>query len=574
MDYQKKYEQWLSNEYLDEQTKNELLAIKEHQEEIEDRFYKDLEFGTAGLRGKIGAGINRMNTYIIARTTQGLSDFIIEKGKEYMDRGVAIAYDCRHFSKEFAKKTALVLAGNGIRAYLFEDLRPTPELSFAVRKLNTAAGIVVTASHNPKEYNGYKVYWEDGAQILSDIANSVTEKINQINDFSIVKEMDEKDALEQGFLIMIGKEMDDAYIEKVKELGLREDIDKKIKIIYTPLNGTGNIPVRRVLKERGFENIMVVPEQEKPDPDFTTVGYPNPEDVKAFAYAEKLGKKEDAELLIATDPDCDRVAAMVKDKNGEYIALNGNQTGAILIQYILEMKQEKNTLRNHSYIVKSIVTGDLGKQIAKSYGVKTYEALTGFKNICGIVNELEKLGQEQFIFGYEESIGYVAGTFVRDKDAVIASQLLCEAAAYYKTIGKTLIDVLEVIYEKYGVYQEKLISLVLEGIEGQNRIERMMKEYRKNYPTEIGEKKLARYIDYQKQITFDFLKQKEETVEIPVSNVLKFIFDDGSWYAIRPSGTEPKIKIYLYTKGEKLENAQDKLINMEEMIMEQLNQVE
>lgn len=574
MDYQKIYEHWLNNEYFDEKTKNELLEIKEQEEEIEDRFYKDLEFGTAGLRGKIGAGTNRMNTYIIARTTQGLADFIIEKGKTYMDRGVAIAYDCRHFSKEFAKKVSLVLAGNGIKAYLFEDLRPTPELSFAVRRLNTASGIVITASHNPKEYNGYKVYWEEGSQILSDIANAITEKINNINDFSIIKEMDEKDAIEQGLLTMLGKEMDDEYIEKVKGLGLREDIDKNIKIVYTPLNGTGNMPVRRVLKERGFENIIVVPEQEKPDPDFTTVGYPNPEDVKAFAYAQKLGKKVDAELLVATDPDCDRVATMVKGKNGDYVALNGNQTGAILIQYILETKKEKNTLKNNSYIVKSIVTGDLGKRIAKDYGVKTYEALTGFKNICGVVNKLEKIGNEHFAFGYEESIGYVAGTFVRDKDGVITSQLLCEAAAYYKTKGKTLLDVLEEVYKKYGVYQEKLISLVLEGIEGQNRIGRMMKAYRKAYPIEIKNRKLSKCIDYQKQISFDFLKQKEEPIETPMSNVLKFVFDDGSWYAVRPSGTEPKIKIYLYTKGDTIDVAQEKLNDMEEIIMKRLNEVE
>ncbi|QEK11367.1 phospho-sugar mutase [Crassaminicella thermophila] len=574
MDYKGRYEEWLHSKYMDEETKEELLSIKDNEKEIEDRFYRDLEFGTAGLRGKIGVGTNRMNKYIVARATQGLADFIIEKGKKYMDRGVVIAYDCRHFSKEFAKKTALVLAGNGIKAYLFEDLRPTPELSFAVRKLNTAAGIVITASHNPKEYNGYKVYWEEGSQILEDVASAITTKIQNIKDFSVIKTMDEKDAVKRGLLSILGKEIDDVYIENVKSLGLRENIDKEIKIVYTPLNGTGNIPVRRVLKERGFKNIIVVPEQENPDPDFTTVGYPNPEDVKAFAYAEKLGKKVGAEILIATDPDCDRLGVMVKGEKEEYVSLNGNQMGAIFIQYILEAKKEQNTLQEDAYIVKSIVTGDLGKAIAKSYGVKTFEALTGFKNICGKVNELEKLGNNNFVFGYEESIGYVAGNFVRDKDGVIASELLCEAAAYYKGHGKTLLDVLEEIYKKYGYYQEKLVSIVLEGIEGQNRIKRMMEKFRTEYPTDIKKSKLSKYIDYQKQVSFDFLKEKEESIEIPISNVLKFVFDDHSWYAIRPSGTEPKIKVYMYTKGDTLEEAQEKLKNIEEVVMKQLEEVE
>ncbi|MCT4605479.1 MAG: phospho-sugar mutase [Marinisporobacter sp.] len=574
MDYQKKYDQWVKDEYFDEKIREELLGIKENYEEMEDRFYKDLEFGTAGLRGKIGAGTNRMNVYIIARATQGLADFIVQKGKVYMDRGVVIAYDSRHFSKEFAKKAALVLAGNHVKAYLFEDLRPTPELSFAVRKLGTASGIVITASHNPKEYNGYKVYWEEGSQILEDVASAITENINLIEDFSIIKEMDEEEAIQKGLLEIVGKEMDDEYIEKVKELSLREDIDKEINIVYTPLNGTGNIPVRRVLKERGFKNVTVVPEQEKPDPDFTTVGYPNPEDVKAFKYAQKLGKKIDADLLIATDPDCDRVAAMVKNEENEYMPLNGNQTGALLIQYILEAKLENKTLKENAYIVKSIVTGDLGKAIGKAYGVKTYEALTGFKNICGIVNEFEKVGNHDFVFGYEESIGYVAGTFVRDKDAVISSMLLCEAVAYYKKQGKTLLDVLKGIYKKHGYYQEKLISLVLEGIEGKNRIDRMMKIYRDTYPTEIGESKLAKYIDYEKQVVFDFLKEREEAIEVPTSNVLKFTFDDGSWYAVRPSGTEPKIKIYLYTKADTLDHSQEKLKNMEKIIMKRLEEIE
>jgi len=570
MTYIKKYEEWLNNEFFDEKTREELRSISEDPNEIQDRFYMDLEFGTAGLRGKLGAGLNRMNIYIISRATQGLADYIKGYGKSYMDRGVAIAYDCRHFSEKFASTAAQVLAANGIKAYLFEELRPTPELSYAVRALHTASGIVVTASHNPREYNGYKVYWEDGAQILSSIAEDITKNIQSISDFSAIKIMDRSEAIEKGLIVMLGKAMDDEYFEKVKGLAIREDIDKDIKIIYTPLNGTGNVPVRRVLKERGFTNIIVVPEQEKPDPDFTTVGYPNPEDVKAFKYAQALGKKEGAELLIATDPDCDRLAIMVRDKNDEYVAFNGNQTGAILIKYVIEGMKEKGTLPKNAAIVKSLVTGDLGKAIAKKYGVETFEVLTGFKNICGKIPDFEKDNSNEFIFGYEESIGYVAGTFVRDKDGVIASMLLCEAAAYYKTQGKTLLDVLNGIYEEFGYYRENLISIVLEGIEGQKRISRMMEEYRKDNPKTLGSSKLVKYIDYEIEKSYDIINGTEESSGIPVSNVLKFYFDDESWYAVRPSGTEPKIKIYMYSKGETLKISLEKLEQMKEIIIAKL----
>ena len=570
MTYMKKYEEWLNNEYFDEKTREELRSITGDDKEIQDRFYMDLEFGTAGLRGKLGAGLNRMNTYIISRATQGLAEYIKDYGQEYMDRGVAIAYDCRHFSKEFADTAAKVLAANGIKAYLFEELRPTPELSYAVRTLNTASGIVVTASHNPREYNGYKVYWEDGAQILSSIADGITEKIQSITDFSTIKTMDIEEAKKKGLIVMLGKAMDDEYTEKVKSLAIREDIYKDIKIVYTPLNGAGNMPVRRVLAERGFTNIVVVPQQENPDPDFTTVGYPNPEDVKAFKYAQELGKKENAELLIATDPDCDRLAIMVRDTNGEYVAFNGNQTGAILIKYVVEGKKEKGTLKPNAAIVKSIVTGDLGKVIAKKHGVETFEALTGFKNICGKINEFERDNSYDFIFGYEESIGYVAGTFVRDKDGVISSMLLCEAAAYYKTQGKTLIDVLNEVYEEFGYYRENLISLVLEGIEGQERIARMMVEYRKDNPKTIGNAKLVKFIDYNIEKSYDIINGTEEPSGIPISDVLKFYFDDESWYAVRPSGTEPKIKIYMYSKGKTLQGAEEKLKEMEDTIITKL----
>ncbi|MBX4263690.1 phospho-sugar mutase [Clostridium estertheticum] len=570
MTYIKRYEEWVNNKYFDEETREELKSIKNDNKEIEDRFYMDLEFGTAGLRGKLGAGLNRMNIYIISRATQGLADYIKEYGKEYMDRGVAIAYDCRHYSVKFAATAAQVLASNGIKAYLFEELRPTPELSYAVRTLHTAAGIVVTASHNPKEYNGYKVYWEDGAQILSSTAKGITEKIKSITDFSTIKVMDIEEAKKKGLIVILGKAMDDEYMEKVKGLAIRDNIDKDIKIVYTPLNGTGNVPVRRVLKERGFTNIIVVPEQEKPDPDFTTVGYPNPEDVKAFKYARALGKKEGAELLIATDPDCDRLAIMVRDTIGEYVAFNGNQTGAILIKYVIEGMKENGTLPKNAAIVKSLVTGDLGRAIATKYGVETFEVLTGFKNICGKVNDFKKDNSFEFIFGYEESIGYVAGTFVRDKDAVIASMLLCEAAAYYKSKGKTLLDILNEIYVEFGYYRENLISLVLEGIEGQERISRMMVEYRKDYLLTIGSSKLTKFIDYEVEKSYDILNNAEEPSGIEKSNVLKFYFDDDSWYAVRPSGTEPKIKIYMYSKGKTLKAAEEKLVEMEEVIIAKL----
>lgn len=563
MDYKKVYQEWLNNEFFDEKTREELISIKNDEKEIQDRFYKNLEFGTAGLRGKLGAGTNRMNIYNVSKVTQGIADFIIEKGKEYMNRGVAIAYDCRHYSTEFAKTAALVLAGNGIKAYLFEDLRPTPELSYTVRSLKTAAGIIITASHNPKEYNGYKVYWEDGAQVLSSTADPMTEKINKIKSFEEVKTIDEKEALDKGLLVILGEEMDTEYIEKVKGLSIREDIDKDIKIVYSPLNGTGNRPIRRVLSERGFTNIIVVPEQENPDPNFTTAEYPNPEDTRAFEYAERLGKEVDAELLLATDPDCDRLAIEVRDSNGEYVPFNGNQTGAILIKYIVEGMNEMGTLPKNAAIVKSIVTGDMGRAIAKEYGVTTFEALTGFKNIYGRVPEFERTGAYKFIFGYEESIGYNTGTFVRDKDAVSSAMLLCEAAAYYKTKSKTLLDVLNEIFEKYGYYKEKQISLVLEGAEGKARIDRMMESYRKDFPQEIGSLKMSKYIDYS-----------EGYEDIPPSDVLKFYLEDGSWYAIRPSGTEPKIKVYIYTKGSTLEESNKNLEMLEEIVINKLNSIE
>ncbi len=572
MEYIEIYNHWKENQYFDEETRKELNAL--NKDEIEDRFYKDLEFGTAGLRGKLGAGRNRMNIYIVSRATQGLADFIKSKGQNYVDKGVAIAYDCRHFSQEFAKRAALILAANNIKVYLFESLRPTPVLSFAVRTLKTASGIVVTASHNPKEYNGYKVYWEDGAQILQEYADGITENILKIENFEDIKYMDEKEALEKGLLKIIGSDLDNLYVSKVKELALREDIDKEIKVVYTPLNGTGNILVRRVLKERGFTNITVVPEQEKPDPDFTTVPFPNPEDVRAFQLAEDLGTKIGADLLIATDPDCDRLAIMVKGNDEKYVSFNGNQTGAILVKYIVESRKELGLLPQNAAIVKSLVTGDLGKAIGEKYGVTTFETLTGFKNICGKEDDFEKNGDYEFIFGYEESIGYVTGTFVRDKDAVISSMMLCEAAAYFKKQGKTLVQVLDETYKEFGFYKENLISLVLEGIEGSKRIVRMMETYRKEYPTEIAGVKLIAYTDFKDGKEVNLITNVTSKSDIPSSNVLKFMLEDGSWYAVRPSGTEPKIKLYMYSKGSTPEESEEKLKTMKEIIFTKLQSVE
>lgn len=561
MNYQEIYTSWLESSAIDEETKAELLALKGNDAEIEDRFYKSLEFGTAGLRGKLGAGTNRMNHYNIGKVTQGIANFIISKGQDYMDRGLAIAYDCRHFSPEFAEQVAEIMAANGIKSYLFPSLRPTPELSYAIRDLKTASGINITASHNPKEYNGYKVYWEDGAQVLDDIADAMTLEIEKIDIFTGVKSMPLEEAKEKGFVTMLGEEMDHKYLEMVKTLSIYDgdDIDKNATIVYTPLNGAGSISVQRILRERGFEGIHVVPEQEHPDPDFTTVGYPNPEDPKAFAYAEKLGHKVGAELLLATDPDSDRLAIEVLDKDGNYIPFNGNQTGAILIKYIIEGLHNTGKLPKKPAIVKSIVTGDLGKVIGETYGATTFESLTGFKNICGRIPELIETGYN-YIFGYEESIGYTTGTAVRDKDAVSSAMIFCEAAAFYKKQGKTLLDIRSELFKQYGYYKEKQVALVLEGIEGQQRIARMMESYRHDYVTDFDGTGIEETIDYLAGYK-----------DIPSSNVLKFKLEDGSWYALRPSGTEPKIKLYIYTKASSEENANKNIETMESLVLAKLD---
>ncbi len=559
MEYRVKYDEWLNNEYFDLETREELKSLKD-EDEIQDRFYTDLKFGTAGLRGKIGAGTNRMNRYTVSLATQGLAQTIVSKGQGAMDRGVAIAYDVRHYSDEFAEIAARVLAANGIKTYLFDGIRATPVLSYTVRRLNCISGIVVTASHNPRDYNGYKVYWEEGSQILDDIADEILGEIDKIQ-FDNIRIMDLDEGKEKGLINIIGKEIDDEYITELLKMAIREDIDKDIRIVYSPLNGTGNKPVRRVLRERGFTNIIVVPEQENPDPNFTTVGYPNPEDVKAFEYSAKLGEKENAEILIATDPDCDRVAMAVNNGKG-YTFLNGNQTGALLIHYILSQRHKKGDIPKNAAIAKSIVTGDLGKVIADKYGVKMFETLTGFKNICELPNQWDITKEYEFIFGYEESIGYVYGNLVRDKDAVVSSMLIAEMAAFYKKEGISLLKVLEDIYAEFGYYNEKLISIVLEGLEGQQLIGRIMKDIRNNPIVEIGSMKLEKTIDYL----------NDET-DAGVSDVLKYYMDDGSWYAIRPSGTEPKIKLYMYTKGKSREDSIEKLNEIEKTVRGRMESV-
>lgn len=571
MKYQEIYENWLNDPLIEEADRKELRSIKNNPKEIEDRFYQDLKFGTAGLRGIIGVGTNRINKYNIMKVTQGLADFINSHGKEAAEKGVAIAYDSRHFSPEFSETAASVLAGNGIKVYLFESLRPTPELSFAIRHYGAISGIVVTASHNPKEYNGYKVYWEDGAQITDEVSIPLTEQIQKITSLKKIKKMPLSGAIFKGLVQMLGKETDDIYLDMVKSVSLRTDIDSNICIVYTPLNGTGKTPIRRIMKELNYYNFHIVSEQADPDGDFTTVGYPNPEDPKAFAYAIELGKKIKADILIATDPDCDRLAAMVKDKSGKYHTLNGNQTGALLINYILSTLEFQRRLPGNGAIVKSIVTGDMGTAIADKFKIKTFEVLTGFKYICGKIREFEEKKKYTYLFGYEESIGYNAADFVRDKDGVMAAMLIAEMAAYYKRKGMTLLEVLEDLYQEYGYYREKLISMEKSGIKGQQIIANMMTGYRKKYPGQLGKAKLVRFEDYEQGTILDIKKKKTSKTGIPKSNVLRFFFDEGSWYALRPSGTEPKIKLYMYSKADTAEGADKIIEKMENLILKKLN---
>ncbi len=595
MNYLEKYHFWLENEYFDEKAKAELRALAGNEEEIKDRFYKDLEFGTGGLRGKIAMGTNRMNIYTVSRATQGLANYLLQKDQSFSNRGVVIAYDPRHKSPEFAKTAALVLAANNIKTFLFEDLRSTPELSFAVRHLQAAAGIVITASHNPPEYNGYKVYGDDGGQIIPEIADQITTHINKITDYSIIKKIDEKTAIQKGLLKIIGKEIDDIYLNKVKKLALRDadEIDKDIKIVYTPIHGSGNIPVRKILKERGFRNIYIVEEQTQPDPNFSTVSYPNPEDPAAFKLALQLGHKVDAQIIIATDPDCDRIGLAVRNtiptviaslpkvseaiststqSNNQFTILTGNQVGALLLEYILSTKKQKNTLPSNSIVIKTIVTSELGRVIVTAYGLITWDTLTGFKFIGHKIKQIEEEGDKQFIFGYEESLGYLAGDFVRDKDAVIAAMLIVEMASYYQKIGLNLLQVLDNIYKRYGYYIEELKSIELEGAEGEKQINDIMEAFRDKVP-EIKNMDIAKINDYQSRKSFDYKSKTTTSIELPPSNVIKIIFSDGSWYVLRPSGTEPKIKIYMSFCGKTKKAAQQKLTLTKSTILQKITSI-
>ncbi len=560
-DYKKIYEEWLANPYFDEATKEELRAIAKDENEIKERFYMDLEFGTAGLRGIIGAGINRMNIYVVRRATQGLANYIIRQGGQ--ERGVAIAYDSRRMSPEFADEAARTLAANGIMAYKFESLRPTPELSFAVRELGCIAGINVTASHNPPEYNGYKVYWEDGAQFTPPHDKGVTEEVLAIEDLSTVKTMTASDAKAAGLYKVIGAEIDDKYIANVKAQVVNQEAIRQtqdsIKIVYTPLHGTGNIPVRRVLKEIGFEHVYVVPEQELPDGEFPTVSYPNPEAEEAFTLGLKMAKELDADLVLATDPDADRLGVYVKDtRSGNYIPLTGNMSGSLLCEYVLSQKAAKNEIPADGEVVKSIVTTNLVDEVAKAYHCRLVECLTGFKWIGQQVLKEEKTGQGHYMFGMEESYGCLIGTYARDKDAVSASVALCEAAAYYKTKNMTLWDAMVAMYDKYGYYKDAVKSIGLKGIEGLAKIKEIMETLRHDTPSEVGGYHVLSARDYQLDTIKDMATGQVKPTGLPASNVLYYDMNDGAWICVRPSGTEPKIKFYYGIKGASMEDAEAK----------------
>lgn len=569
-EYEVRYNEWLNNPIIDEESKKELLSIRDNKEEIEDRFYKDLEFGTAGLRGIIGIGTNRMNKYTVTKATQGLANYIVKQGGQ--DRGVAIAYDCRIMSKEFSEEAALCLNANGIKTYRFEDLRPTPELSFAVRELGCIAGIVITASHNPPEYNGYKVYWEDGAQIVEPTDKEIIAEVNNVTDFATIKTMNKEEAIEKGLYNTIGKEIDDRYIEELKKLVVNEDairkMQKDIKIVYTPLHGTGNMPVQRILKEIGFENVYIVKEQEKPDGKFPTVSYPNPEDPKAFTLALELAKEVDADIILANDPDADRLGIYVKDsKTNEYIQFNGNMTGNLIAEYILSQKKANGTLPENGAIIKTIVSSNMTDAIAKEYGVKLFATLTGFKNIAKIIRQFEKENTYKCLYSYEESYGCIIGTHARDKDGIVAVMTICEAAAYYKMNGLTLWDEMNIMYEKYGYYKERQMSITLKGIEGAEEIKKMMENMRNNPPKQIAGLKVKSFGDYNKQEIIDENGNKTST-GLPKSNVLYFDLDKNAWVCVRPSGTEPKIKFYMGVCEKSMNEADEKLDMLEKEVKE------
>lgn len=576
MDYKSIYEGWLSNPYFDEATKDELKGIANDENEIKERFYADLEFGTAGLRGIIGAGTNRMNVYTVRKATQGLANYIASVGGK--EKGVAIAYDSRRMSPEFADEAALCLAANGIKAYVFESLRPTPELSYAVRKLSCIAGINITASHNPPEYNGYKVYWEDGAQITPPHDTGIMDEVKKVTDYSTVKTMDKEAAKAAGLYIVIGQDIDDAYIEELKSQVIHWDAikaeQKNLKIVYSPLHGTGNIPARRVLKELGFENVYVVKEQELPDGEFPTVSYPNPEAKEAFELGLKLAKEVDADLVLATDPDADRLGVYVKDdKTGEYITLTGNMSGCLLADYEIGQRAASKGLPEGGALISTIVTTNMAAAIAKAYGVKFIEVLTGFKFIGQQILGFENSGKGTYLFGFEESYGCLIGTHARDKDAIVATMALCEAAAYYKSQGKTLWDAMIDMYEKYGYYKDDIKSITLKGIEGLAKIQEILETLRNDPPAQIGDYKVLSARDYKKDTIKNMETGEVSPTGLPNSNVLYYDLNDDAWLCVRPSGTEPKVKFYYGIKGTSLEDADTKSAALGEKVLAMIQEM-
>ncbi len=576
MNYKELYEEWLSNPCFDDETKAELKAISDDENEIKERFYQELEFGTAGLRGIIGAGVNRMNVYTVRKATQGLANYILKVGGA--DKGVAIAYDSRRMSPEFADVAALCLNANGIKAYVFESLRPTPELSFAVRELKCIAGINVTASHNPPEYNGYKVYWEDGAQITPPHDTGIMAEVKAVTDFATLKTMDKDEAVKVGLYNVIGADIDDKYIAALKKQVKHQDcidaVQKDLKIVYTPLHGTGNIPARRILKELGFENVYVVPEQELPDGEFPTVSYPNPEAAEAFELALKLAKEKDADLVLATDPDADRLGVYVKDdKSGEYITLTGNMSGCLLADYEISQIKELNGLPEDGALIKTIVTTNMADAIAKYYGVKLIEVLTGFKYIGQQILGFEQSGKGEYLFGFEESYGCLIGTHARDKDAIVATMALCEAAAYYKTKNMTLWDAMIAMYEKYGYYKDGIQSITLKGIEGLAKIQEILDTLRNNTPEKFGKYKVLSARDYKKDTIKDMVTGEVKPTGLPSSNVLYYDLEDNAWLCVRPSGTEPKVKFYYGVKGTSLEDANKLSDELGKEVVDMINEM-
>ena len=562
MNYLEEYKKWCESPEFDEETKKELQAIKDDEKEIEDRFYKELEFGTAGLRGIIGAGTNRMNKYTVGKATQGLANYILKQGTQ--DKGVAISYDSRKMSKEFSMQTALILNANGIKTYLFENLRPVPELSFAVRQLKCTAGVMITASHNPPKYNGYKVYWDDGSQIVSPRDKDIINEVRNVKTFSEIKETTREEAEKSGLFNIVGTEMDDKYIQTLKKLVLNPETVKKqgknLKVVYTPLHGTGNTIAERLLKEIGIENLYVVPEQKEPDGNFPTVDYPNPEDPKAFKLALELAKKVDADVVLATDPDADRLGIFAKDtKTGEYMSYTGNMSALLIAEYRISQMKEKGILPSNGMFITTIVSSELAKAIAKEYNLECIEVLTGFKNIGAVMRKADETGDKKYVFGFEESYGCLIGDYARDKDGIAAVMALCEAACYYKENNLTLWDQMINIYEKYGYYKEAQVSIVREGSEGAEEIKQMMTNTRNKDITKIGDYKVLTFKDVEKDIVKNMITGEISTTGLPKSNVLYYELEDNAWCCVRPSGTEPKIKLYMGVKGKTEEDAKSKL---------------